>query len=156
MNIDRYDRKILALLQANGRLTNQELAESIGLSASPCLRRLRQLEESGVITGYHASLDPRMLGFNLTALIHISMDQHTEERFSEFERQIGEIPQIVECLLITGQAADYQLKAVVRDMDAYRELLLDRITRIPGVSGVHTSFVLKQSGGSLQLPVEAT
>ena len=154
MNIDRYDRKILALLQANGRLTNQELAERIGLSASPCLRRLRQLEESGCITGYHASLDPRMLGLNLTALIHISMDQHTEERFSAFERQIGDIPQIVECLLITGQAADYQLKAVVQDMDAYRELLLDRITRIPGVSGVHTSFVLKSCGGSLQFPVE--
>ena len=153
MQMDRYDRKILELLQAQGRLSNQELAEQIGLSPSPCLRRLRHLEDAGVITGYHASLDPRMLGLTLTALIHISMDQHTEERFSEFERQIKAIPQIIECLLITGQAADYQLKAVVPDMDAYRELLLEHIPRIPGVSGVHTSFVLKQIGPSRQYPI---
>lgn len=153
MELDRYDRKILQALQADGRLSNQDLADRIGLSPSPCLRRVRALEEAGYIAGYHARLEPRKLGLNLTALIHISMDQHTPERFEQFEAAIRDIPEIVECLLITGQAADYQLKALVADMDAYQMLLLHRITRIPGVSGVHTSFVLKNSNGPGQLPV---
>ncbi len=145
MELDRYDRKILQLLQEDGRISNQDLAERIGLSPSPCLRRVRALEEAGIISGYHARLDPRKLGLTLTALIHIAMDQHTPERFDQFEAAITEIPEIVECLLITGQSADYQLKAMVKDMDAYQTLLLNRITRIPGVSGVHSSFVLRQA-----------
>lgn len=144
IEIDRFDRQILRLLQQEGRLSNQELADRIGLSPSPCLRRVRALEESGFITGYHALLDARALGLSLMALIHISMDQHTPERFDRFETAIGEIPEVLECLLITGQDADYQLKVVVRDMDAYQELLLNRINRIPGVTGVHSSFVLRR------------
>ena len=153
MKLDRYDRKILRELQADGRLTNQDLADRIGLSASPCLRRVRALEEAGFIAGYHARLDPQKLGLKLTALIHISMDAHTPERFAQFEAAIRDIPEIVECLLITGQDADYQLKALVADMDAYQVLLLQRITRIAGVTGVHTSFVLKNSSGPLQYPI---
>ena len=144
IEIDRFDRQILRLLQQEGRLSNQELADRIGLSPSPCLRRVRALEESGFITGYRALLDARALGLSLMALIHISMDQHTPERFDRFETAIGEIPEVLECLLITGQDADYQLKVVVRDMDAYQELLLNRINRIPGVTGVHSSFVLRR------------
>lgn len=155
MNIDRYDRAILALLQREGRITNQELADQVGLSPSPCLRRVRALEESGYILGYHASLNAKMLGLSLTALIHISMDQHTPERFRHFEAAIADIPEIMECLLITGQSADYQLKAVVRDMDAYQELLLNRITRISGVAGVHSSFVLRQVIDKTAFPVSA-
>lgn len=145
MTLDRFDREILMLLQREGRISNQELADRIGLSASPCLRRVRELEETGIILGYHARLDAKKLGLSLTALIHISMDTHTPERFDRFEAAIGEIPEIIECLLITGQSADYQLKVVVKDMDAYRELLLNRITRIAGVTGVHSSFVLRQT-----------
>ncbi|AJP49096.1 AsnC family transcriptional regulator [Rugosibacter aromaticivorans] len=144
MELDRYDRHILTLLQTQGRLTNQDLADQIGLSPSPCLRRVRALEEAGLITGYHAQVDARKLGLSLMALVHISMDRHTPERFTNFETAISELPEVVECLLITGQDADYQLKAVVRDMDAYQDLLLNRITRIEGVTGVHTSFVLRQ------------
>ena len=144
MQLDRYDRKILETLQADGRLTNQELAERIGLSPSPCLRRVRALEEAGFLIGYRALVDARKLGLTLTALIHISMDRHTPERFEHFEAQVRDIPEIMECLLITGQDADYQLKVVVRDMDAYQELLLNRITRIAGVTGVHSSFVLRK------------
>ncbi|ARU32843.1 AsnC family transcriptional regulator [Sulfuriferula sp. AH1] len=144
MEIDRYDRQILRLLQQEGRLSNQELADRIGLSPSPCLRRVRALEESGFITGYRALVDAKALGLSLMALIHISMDQHTPERFDRFETAIGEIPEVLECLLITGQDADYQLKVVVKDMDAYQELLLNRINRIPGVTGVHSSFVLRR------------
>jgi Lrp/AsnC family leucine-responsive transcriptional regulator len=153
MELDRFDREILRVLQQDGRISNQELADRIGLSPSPCLRRVRTLEESGVITGYRALVDAKALGLSLMALIYISMDQHTPERFTHFEAAIVEIPEIMECLLITGQAADYQLKAVVKDMDAYQELLLNRITRIPGVTGVHSSFVLRRVVDKTALPV---
>lgn len=153
MQLDRHDRQILRLLQENGRLTNQELADRIGLSPSPCLRRVRALEESGVISGYRALVDAKALGLSLMALIHISMDQHTPERFEGFEKAVSDIPEILECLLITGQAADYQLKAVVRDMDAYQDLLLNRITRITGVTGVHSSFVLRRVVDRTALPI---
>lgn len=153
MELDRYDRQILAILQADGRISNQDLADRIGLSPSPCLRRVRALEESGLIAGYRAHLDAKKLGLSLMALIHISMDQHTPERFSNFETKITGIPEVLECLLITGQDADYQLKVVVRDMDGYQELLLNRITRIEGVTGVHSSFVLRKVVDKGALPL---
>lgn len=153
MELDRYDRRILEVLQADGRLPNQELAERIGLSPSPCLRRVRALEEAGVITGYRALVDARKLGLSLMALLHISMDKHTPERFANFEKKIAARPEVLECLLITGQEADYQLKVIVRDMDAYQELLLNRITRIEGVTGVHTSFVLRRALDKTAVPV---
>lgn len=145
MELDRYDRSILEVLQEHGRISNQELADRIGLSPSPCLRRVKALEEAGVILGYRALVDSRALGLTLTALVFISMDRHTPDRFANFEARIGELPEVLECLLITGQDADYQLKVVVRDMDAYQELLLNRITRIEGVTGVHSSFVLRKA-----------
>ena len=141
--LDRYDWHILQILQDDGRISNQELADRIGLSPSPCLRRVKALEENGLITGYRALVDAKKFGLTLMALIHIAMDQHTPERFAAFEAQVQMIPQVLECLLITGQKADYQLKVIVKDLDAYQELLLNRITRIPGISGVHTSFVLR-------------
>ncbi len=153
MELDRYDRRILEELQHDGRISNQELAERIGLSPSPCLRRVRALEEAGLITGYRALLDAKRLGLSLMALIHISMDRHTPERFANFEARIAELPEVLECLLIAGQDADYQLKVVVRDMDDYQRLLLERVNRIEGVSGVHTSFVLRQVVESGVLPM---
>jgi Lrp/AsnC family transcriptional regulator, leucine-responsive regulatory protein len=153
MNLDRYDRLILEALQEDGRLSNQDLAERIGLSPSPCLRRVRALEQAGLIIGYRALVDAKALGLSLMALIHISMDQHTPERFNHFEAAVRAIPQIIECLLITGQSADYQLKVVVEDMDAYQDLLLNKITRIQGVTGVHSSFVLRRVVDKTALPV---
>lgn len=153
MELDRYDRQILEVLQQDGRISNQDLADRIGLSPSPCLRRVRALEESGLITGYRALLDAKKLGLSLMALIGISMDQHTPERFANLETSIAEIPEILECLLITGQQSDYQLKVVVRDMDAYQDLLLNKITRIQGVTGVHTSFVLRKVVDRSSLPI---
>ncbi len=153
MELDRYDLQILRRLQDNGRLSNQELADRIGLSPSPCLRRVRALEDAGIIAGYRAMLDAKTLGLSLTALVHISMDKHTPERFEGFEKVIRNLPEILECLLITGQAADYQLKVVVRDMDAYQELLLKHITRIAGVTGVHSSFVLRRVVDKTALPI---
>lgn len=153
MTLDRFDRKILDLLQQEGRISNQDLAERIGLSASPCLRRVRALEEAGIIAGYRAHLDATSLGLSLMALIHISMDRHTPERFANFEARINDLPEVLECLLITGQDADYQLKVVVRDMQHYQELLLNKITRIEGVSGVHSSFVMRRVVDKTALPV---
>ena len=153
MELDRYDRQILEHLQKDGRISNQDLADRIGLSPSPCLRRVRALEEAGIVKGYRALLDAKALGYSLMALIYISMDKHTPERFEHFEKEISEISEILECLLVTGQDADYQLKVVVRDMDAFQELLLNRITRIQGVTGVHSSFVLRRVVDKTALPV---
>lgn len=152
-NLDNYDLQMLRVLQQEGRISNQDLASRIGLSPSPCLRRLHALEESGIITGYRAILDAKAMGLSLMALIHISMDKHTPERFDNFEAKIAAIPEVLECLLITGQDADYQLKVVVADMDGYQELLLNRITRIAGVSGVHSSFVLRRVTDKTALPL---
>ncbi|SDM03033.1 Lrp/AsnC family transcriptional regulator, leucine-responsive regulatory protein [Modicisalibacter muralis] len=151
--LDRYDRHILDILQRDGRISNQELAERIGLSPSPCLRRVRALEESGLIVGYRALVDSKRLGYSLMALLHISMDRHTPERFANFEEKVAALPQVLECLLITGQEADYQLKVVVRDMEDYQDLLLNRITRIDGVSGAHSSFVLRRVIDNPAVPV---
>jgi Lrp/AsnC family transcriptional regulator, leucine-responsive regulatory protein len=156
IQIDRYDRQILAVLQEDGRISNQDLADRIGLSPSPCLRRVRALEDAGLIRAYRALLDAKKLGLSLMALIGISMDQHTPERFASLEQAITALPEVLECLLITGQQSDYQLKVVVADMDAYQDLLLNKITSIPGVTGVHTSFVLRRVVDRTALPVGAS
>lgn len=154
MKIDRYDKAILTILQTEGHLSNQALAERIGLSPAPCLRRVKALEESGLIKGYRAELDAKKLGLQLMALIGISMDQHTPERFALFEARIIEIPEVLECMLITGQQSDYLLKVVIADMDAYQALLLHNINRIPGVTGVHTSFVLRNVIHHARYPID--
>lgn len=153
MKLDRYDKAILEILQAEAQISNQALAERIGLSPAPCLRRVKALEEAGLITGYQALLDARKLGLTLMALIGISMDQHTPERFANFEASIAGIPEVLECLLITGQQSDYLLKVAVKDMDDYQHLLLHKITKITGVTGVHTSFVLRSVLPRAKLPV---
>ncbi|MBL1261545.1 MAG: Lrp/AsnC family transcriptional regulator [Thiotrichaceae bacterium] len=155
MSLDRYDRQILETLQKEGNISNQALAERIGLSPSPCLRRVKALEENGTIEGYRAIVNAKQLGLSLMALIHISMDQHTPQRFANFESRISELNQVLECLLITGQSADYQLKVIVKDMDAFQALLLNKITRIEGVSGVHSSFVLRHIIDRTALPITA-
>lgn len=151
--LDRYDHQILQLLQNNGRMSNQELADAINLSPSPCLRRVRQLEESGIIQAYAALLDARKLGLNLMSFIQISLDKHTHERFERFEQTIAAYPEVLECHLITGQSADYLLKVIVRDMDGYQHFLLDKLTRIEGVTGVHSSFVMKSPIDKTALPL---
>lgn len=153
MNIDRYDQQILEILQVDGRIANQDLADRIGLSPSPCLRRVRALEESGLILGYRAMLDAKKLGLSLIALVHISMDRHTPERFANFEASVAVLPEVLECLLITGQDADYQIKVAVKDMDHYQALLLNKLTRIDGVAGVHSSFVLRRVIDRTALPL---
>ncbi len=151
--MDRYDRQILELLQQDGRISNQDLADRIGLSPSPCLRRVRQLEEDGLIRGYVALLDEIQLGLKMTALINISMDKHTPERFAHFESTVAQFEEVQSCYLITGQAADYILKVVVKDMDHYQNFLLGKLTRIEGVSGVHSSFVMRKVVDKTAVPI---
>lgn len=153
MALDRYDRLILEELQRNGRISNQELADAISLSPWPCLRRVRQLEEEGMIKGYVALLNARKLGLTLMSFISLSVDKHTPDRLESFERAVASFPEVMECHLITGQSADYLLKVVVTDMDAYQQFLLQKLTCIEGVSGVHSSFVLKSPVVKTALPV---
>jgi Lrp/AsnC family transcriptional regulator, leucine-responsive regulatory protein len=154
MELDRTDKRILAQIQKNGRISNLELADAIGLSPSPCLRRVKQLEESGIIEGYTALLSASKLGLKLIALIQINMDKHTPDRFEHFEKTIKSYPEVLECLLIAGQSADYLLKIAVQDMEVYQDFLLNKITKIPGVTDVHSSFVLRQVISTTRLPIE--
>ena len=142
--LDRLDRRILKVLQANAELSNLELAERVGLSPTPCARRVKRLMADGVITHQVAMVDPRKLGLNLTAHISITMDRHTPDRFEAFEETVLALPEVVDCCVVTGQSADYLMKAVVRDMAHYEQFLLGKLTRIPGVTGVHSSFELRR------------
>ncbi|MFM1896679.1 MAG: hypothetical protein RLZZ385_1753 [Pseudomonadota bacterium] len=153
MKLDKIDRKILQEMQSDGSITNLELAERVGLSATPCARRVRQLEDAGIIDRRVTLLNPSRLGLKLTALIQISMDRHTPDRFEQFESRIKSYPEVIECSLITGQAADYLLKVVVPDMEYYQEFLLNKITRIEGVTDVHSSFIMRKVVNSTELPL---
>lgn len=152
--LDRYDLNLLSLLQHDATLSNQELAERIGLSPSPCSRRVKQLEDDGYILRQVALLDRKKLGLTLTAYVLIGMDRHTPERFERFQSAIRECPEVLECSLVTGMDADYQLKVVVADMDHYQQFLLGKLTRIEGVSSVRSSFVLNQVISSTELPLD--
>ncbi|EAR61008.1 Lrp/AsnC family transcriptional regulator [Neptuniibacter caesariensis] len=153
VSLDRFDLKILRELQNNGDLSNQDLAERVGLTAAPCSRRVKQLEESGVIRDRVVRLDERSIDLNLFAILHISMDKHIPERFEEFEKTIRELPEVMECYLITGHDADYQLKVAVPDMDSYHDILLGKITRIRGVTGVKSAFIMRKVVDSTAMPL---
>lgn len=153
MNLDKIDKHILFELQCNARISNIELAEKVNLSPTPCARRVKQLEESGIITGHITLLDSDKLGLKLTAMISVTMVKHTAELFEKFERDAAYLPEVMECYLVTGQNSDFLVKALIRDMRHYEEFLLRRLTKLEGVSGVHTSFVLRQPIDKHQLPL---
>mgnify|MGYP000291857325 CR=1 FL=1 len=152
-NLDSFDIKILRELQIDGSLNNQELAERVGLTAAPCSRRVKHLEESGVIAERVVRIDERKINLNMIVLLYISMDKHIPERFEAFEKMVKEIPEVMECYMITGNSADYQLKVAVPDLENYYEILLGKITRIDGVTGVHSSFILRKVVDSTALPL---
>ena len=154
MKLDRTDRRILQAMQRNARISNLELAEAVGLSPTPCSRRVKRLEASGIIRAHVTLLDQSKLGLKLTAYISISMDRHTPERFEAFEAEVRQYPEVMECSVVTGQSADYLLRAVVPDMEYYEEFLLGKLTRIDGVSGVHSSFELRRVVQRTELPFE--
>lgn len=153
MELDKLDKRILRELQANGSITNAELAERVGLSPTPCARRVKRMQEEGLIQEQVIILNASSLGLKLSALVQVSMDKHTPDRFERFEQAIRKHPEVVECLLITGQSADYQLKVIVPDMDYYQEFLLNKLTRIEGVADVHSSFILRKVLDTTALPL---
>lgn len=154
VKLDRTDRRILAALQKDSSISNQDLAEQVGLSPSPCSRRVKQLEDEGYIQGYVARLNQSKLGLKLTAYIQVALDRHTPDRFLEFDRIVNSCPEIVECCLVTGQSADYTMKVIVPDMEAFQVFILDTITQIPGVTAVHSSFVMRKVVDSTEVSLQ--
>ena len=154
INIDRIDRRILHALQSDGRITNLELAELAGLSPTPCGRRVKRLEDSGVIRKHVTLLDQAMLGLKLTAHISVTMDRHTPDRFEAFETEIRSYSEVISCSVVTGQSADFLVTAVVPDMTYYERFLLGRLTRIEGVSAVLSSFELRRVVDRTALPLD--
>ena len=152
--MDKLDKKILSILQSNGAITNLELAELVGLSPTPCARRVKQLEEAGYIKGCVMLLDRQRLGLGLTAYLHVVLERHTRDQFEIFERELSQFEEVVECSLITGQDADYLLKVVIPDLDYYQRFLLNNLTEIPGVKGVQSSFVLQTPIATTKLPLK--
>lgn len=140
--LDAIDRKILDAVQVNGRITNQELADQVGLSPSPCLRRVRQLEADEVISQYVALVNPAALGLNVTAFVRVRLDQQDDRHLDAFEAAISEFPEVMECYLMTGEA-DYQLRILVRSLTEFEDFLRYRLTRVSGVANVTTSFALR-------------
>ncbi len=144
IDIDATDKQLLRLLQTQARMSITELAEQVNLSATPCARRIKRLEEVGIITGYHTQTDAQKLGYPLAVFIAISMDRHTADRFEHFEEKIQSFDEVVSCSIVTGRTEDYLIKVRVRDMAHYEEFLLHRLNRIEGVAQVHTSFELRE------------
>lgn len=151
--MDALDRAILTELQLNGRLTNQELADRVGLSPSPCLRRVRALEAAGVITGYTANVNASAVGFPITAFVRIRIGSHSAEVVAEVENKIRSIENVVEAHLMAGDA-DYLLKVVVESLEKYEELVRTHIRNIPAVASIETSFAFGLTKPAVPLPLE--
>ena len=152
MNLDKLDLAILKQLQTNARLSNNELAEKVGLSASPCWRRVKRLEEQGVIQGYVALLNPEYTGTPILAYAHISLTDHRPESVLQFDLFVKDCNQILECCSLSGQY-DYLLKIVSRSMSEYEHFISSELLHLPGVQSVNTSFVLDQKKYTTALPL---
>ncbi|MEV0585206.1 Lrp/AsnC family transcriptional regulator [Nonomuraea sp. NPDC050310] len=150
--MDEIDLMIVRELELDGRLTNQELADRVGLSPSPCLRRVRRLERDGVITGYAANVDPRAVGLTITAFVRIRLDSHAAEVVHQVEERIREIDSIVEAYLMAGDT-DYLLRVVVDSFLSYEELLRTEIRTIPSLASIETSFAFGMPKPRSPLPV---
>jgi Lrp/AsnC family leucine-responsive transcriptional regulator len=155
MELDKTERDILRILQTEGRISNVVLSERIGLSESPCFRRTRQLEDSGIITGYSACLDQRLLGLQVTAFVQVSLGKKDEEITRQFISSVEQEEHIVECHAMSG-AYDYLLKVVTRSMDHFSEVSMQRILRFPGVQDIESHFSLKEIKLSQSLPLGQT
>ena len=138
--MDSKDRQILRALQRNGRMTNQDLAEEVSLSPSPCLRRLRNLEVSGAIRGFNADVDPVAYGLPITAFVNVRLERHNKETVQHFERSVAQIDEVMECFVLTG-GTDYFLKVMVSGLDTYEDFIRNRLQTIGGIGSIDTSFV---------------
>ena len=152
MELDEIDIRILKKLQSNARISNVDLAEAVGLSPSPCLRRVRRLEDSGVISRYTTLVEPASIGLTVNVFVHVSLERQVDEFLERFETAIQRWPAVMECYLMTGDA-DYHLRVVVSDLSAYELFLKERLTRVPGVSSIKSSFALKRVNYRTELPL---
>ena len=152
--MDTIDLKILKHLQDNARITNADLADKVGLSPAPCLRRVRALEKRGVIRKYATLLDAGAINMGVTVFVQITLDLQVENRLELFEKAVTRRPEVLECYLMTGDS-DYLLRIVVPDVAAYEQFLKQSLTRIEGVAGIKSSFALKQVKYSTVLPLDA-
>lgn len=150
--LDRTDRRILHILQRDGRITNAELARRVHLSASPCLERVRRLEREGYITGYGARLDAERLGLGLMLLVEVVLDRTTPDNFVRFREAVAAIPEVQECYLVAGNF-DYLLKVRAADIRAYRAALGEKVAAIPGVAQTHTYVVMEHVKDTAELPI---
>lgn len=152
--LDETDRRILRELQANGRMSNQELSEVVGLSPSPCLRRVKQLEADRVIEGYVALVDPHALGLDVSAFVRVRLSQQDDHHLALFEEAVGRFPEVMECYLMTGES-DYQLRVLVPSLQAFEDFLRDKLTAVAGVSQIQTSFALRPVVYRTAIPITA-
>jgi DNA-binding Lrp family transcriptional regulator len=152
MALDAIDRRILTCLQENARVANTELAEAVGLSASPCLRRVRDLEQAGIIRRYVTLLDPAAIGLPVSVFVNVTLERQVEQALERFEAAIERRPEVMECYLMTGDA-DYLLRVVTADLSGYERFLIDHLTRVPGVASIKSSFALKQVKYRTALPL---
>ena len=151
-DLSSIDRRILENLQNDARLSNVDLARKVGLSPSPCLRRVARLQESGVIRGYATLVDAEAVGLPVSIFVNVSLEKQIETALETFETEIRARPEVMECYLMTGDA-DYLLRVVTSDLSAYERFLLDHLTRIPGVKSIKSSFALKQVAYCTALPI---
>ncbi len=151
--LDKIDRRLLAELQAEGRVTNVDLARRVGLTAPPCLRRVRTLEEEGVIRGYHADLDASKLGFAITVFAMVSLRSQAEEDLKAFEDHIAKLDAVRECHMLNGEI-DFILKIVSRDLQSFQEFLTSKLTPAPNVASVKTSLTIRTSKHQPGVPLE--
>lgn len=152
MKLDELDQKILKCLQENARISNAELAEEVGLSASPCWRRVRALEEAGVVRKYAAIVEPKVIGLPVNVFVSVTLEKQVEDWLERFEVALRDRPEVMECYLMTGEF-DYLLRVVVPDLEAYEKFVLEHLTRIPGIAGIKSSFALKQVQYKTALPL---
>jgi DNA-binding Lrp family transcriptional regulator len=150
--LDEIDRRILRQLQEDARSSNVELAERVGLSPSPCLRRVRTLEGAGIIKRYAALVDQSAVGLPVSVFVSVSLERQVEEALATFETRVRERPEVMECYLMTGDS-DYLLRVVTSDLSAYERFLMDHLTRMPGVASIRSSFALKQITYKTALPL---
>lgn len=151
--LDRLDRRILAELQGNGRLSYVELAERVGLSATPCIERVKRLEKEGYIEGYYARLNPALMGFSMLVFVEISLSYQSRDAFAQFNKAVESLPFMLECHLVSGDA-DYLIKARINDMSEYRALLGDMLLNLPGVKNSKSYIVMEEVKETFKLPVE--
>ena len=152
-NLDEIDRRLLAELQDEGRMTNVELANRVGLTAPPCLRRVRALEDAGVIRGYHAELDPSQLGFAICVFALVSLRSQAEESLRQFEDHVRSLPEVRECHMLNGEI-DFILKIVSRDLQSFQEFLTSKLTPAPNVASVKTSLTIRTAKQLPGVPID--